>query len=223
MEPKARAAARALELVRPGMRLGLGSGSTAELFIRGLGERVHEGLRVVGIPTSRATEALARSLGIPLALELDGPLHLAVDGADEIDPALNLIKGRGGALVREKIVARAAQRFIVIAEESKLAETLGRTPVPVEVMPFLRTATVARLAETGARPELRGGAIPYVTDNGNYIVDCAFAHPLADPVTLAARLDAIPGVVGHGLFLGMASAAVLGGETGVRVLGQLEG
>ncbi len=222
MDPKARAAARALELVRSGMTLGLGSGSTAEHFIRGLGERVRQGLRVAGIPTSRATEALARSLGIPLASDLEGPLHLAVDGADEIDPALNLIKGRGGALIREKIVARAAQRFIVIAEEGKLVEALGKTPVPVEVLPFLHAATAARLAQTGARPKLRGGTTPYVTDNGNYIFDCAFAHPLADPRALAARLDAIPGVVGHGLFLGMATAVVLGSEAGLRVLGRLD-
>jgi ribose 5-phosphate isomerase A len=218
MDPKARAAARALTLVRSGMIVGLGSGSTSELFVRGLAARIRDGLKVTGVPTSSAIEALARSLDIPLKERFDRTIDLAVDGADEIDPKLNLIKGRGGAMVREKLVAHAARRFVVIADESKLVEALGKAPVPVEVVPFLHQRTLLLLEDLGARAILRGGGDPVVTDNGNYLVDCQFEFPLTSPPELAAELDAIPGVVGHGLFLGMAAAAIIGGPAGVRTL-----
>lgn len=218
MEPRARAAARALTLVRSGMIVGLGTGSTAEHFVRGLAGRVREGLRVTGVPTSSVIEALARSLDIPLTERFDRAIDLAVDGADEIDPKLNLIKGRGGAMVREKLVAQAARRFVVIADESKLVAALGKAPVPVEVLPFLHQRTLVLLEDLGARATLRGGSDPLITDNGNYVVDCQFSVPLTSPPELAAALDAIPGVVGHGLFLGMATAAIVGGPTGVRTL-----
>jgi ribose 5-phosphate isomerase A len=218
MDPKARAAARALTLVRSGMIVGLGTGSTAELFVRGLAARMREGLRVTGVPTSSAIEALARSLDIPVTERFDRAIDLAVDGADEIDPNLNLIKGRGGAMVREKLVAQAARRFVVIADESKLVDALGKAPVPVEVLPFLHQRTLMVLEDLGARPILRGGSDPVMTDNGNYVVDCKFGAPLTSPPELAAALDAVPGVVGHGLFLGMATAAIVAGPTGVRTL-----
>ncbi len=222
MTPKARAAARALELVRPGMTLGLGSGSTAELFVRGLAERVQQGLAVAGVPTSRATEALARSLGVPLLDRLDRPVDLAIDGADEIDPQLNLVKGRGGAMVREKIVARAARRFVVIADESKLVDRLGRGPLAVEVLPFLWSTTGAHLEALGARATVReAGGQRFVTDNGNFVFDCTFSTAVGDPHSLAAAIGLTPGVVGHGLFLGLATAGIVGRDDGVRILGTL--
>jgi ribose 5-phosphate isomerase A len=222
MSAKARAAAHALDLVRAGMTIGLGSGSTAEIFVRGLAERVRQGLAVSGVPTSRATEMLARSLGLPLLDDLDGPVDLAIDGADEIDPQLNLVKGRGGAMVREKIVARAARRLVIIADESKLVDRLGRGPLPVEVLPFLWSTTGAQLDALGARATVReSGRERFVTDNGNFIFDCTFPTGIRDPHGLAAALSLIPGVVGHGLFLGLAAAAIVGREDGVRILGAL--
>lgn len=222
MSAKARAAAHALDLVRAGMTIGLGSGSTSEIFVRGLAELVRQGVAVSGVPTSRATEMLARSLGLPLLDHLDGPVDLAIDGADEIDPQLNLVKGRGGAMVREKIVARAARRLVIIADESKLVDRLGRGPLPVEVLPFLWSTTGAQLDALGARATVReSDRERFVTDNGNFIFDCTFPTGIDDPHGLAAALSLIPGVVGDGLFLGLAAAAIVGREDGVRILGAL--
>ena len=227
---KREAARRALESVKPGMKLGLGSGSTARHFVDLLGERVRAGLSIIGVPTSQATGAQAEALGVPLAtLDQCPELDLTVDGADEIDGALRLIKGGGGALLREKIVAAASARMIVIADASKVVARLGAFPLPVEVAPFGLTATrghIARAAErlgcAGAidlRRAPAGGAV-FTTDGGHYILDCAFGA-IADPEGLAAALSAIPGVVGHGLFIGLASAAILAGEDGLKILGDL--
>ena len=229
MDPDAQkraAAARALEFVRPGMRLGLGTGSTAKHFVELLGERVRTGLKVVGVPTSDATRRDAERVGVPLSTLDETPeLDLTVDGADEIAPDLSLIKGGGGALLREKIVAAASARMIVIADESKWVPMLGRFPLPVEVEPFglesTRRAIEAAYAETGSpatatqRRTKDGHA--FVTDGGHWILDAALQR-IADPKTLAARLCAIPGVIEHGLFIGLASAAILAGNAGVRVV-----
>jgi ribose 5-phosphate isomerase A len=217
---KLAAARRALELVRPGMVLGLGTGSTASHFIRGL-----TGMRVAGLATSTASAELARAAGVEL-LDDDPvrPIDLAVDGADEIDPALRLVKGHGGALFREKLVAGAARRFVVIADDSKLVGGLGRTFVPVEVAPLLWRRTAARLATvTGARWVLRGGERqPYRTDSGNLILDLTFPDGgLEAPERIAADMKAVTGVVDHGLFLGMATAAIVAGPGGIQVLGDL--
>ncbi|HZS92043.1 MAG TPA: ribose-5-phosphate isomerase RpiA [Chloroflexota bacterium] len=207
-------------LVEPGMVVGLGSGSTATLFIRALAERVRAGLEVVGVPTSEASEHLARAEGIPLTTLEDNPrLDLDVDGADAVDPALNLIKGLGGALLREKIVARAAARFVAVVDESKVVESLTQLSlVPVEVVPFGWSGTWAALEELGASPTMRRtsaepGAPPFVSDGGHYILDCRFAD-ISDPGGLAARIKALTGVVEHGLFIGMAGEAVVGRDDG---------
>ncbi len=226
---KRQAAAKALELVEPGMRLGLGTGSTATHFVALLGERVAQGLQVVGVPTSERTRAQAQSLAIPLAdLDIVQTLDLTVDGTDEFDPALRLIKGGGGALLREKIVATASQRMIVITDASKAVKTLGRYPLPVEVNRFGVEATrhlivrKSTLAGCGGEIRLRKEAsgAPFVTDSGHYIFDCAFGV-IPAPEDLAARLTAIPGVVEHGLFLGLASAVISAGAEGVTVYGSL--
>jgi len=223
---KRAAAARALEFVRPGMRLGLGTGSTAKHFVELLGERVRGGLNVVGVPTSDATRRDAERAGVPLTTLDETPvLDLTVDGADEIGPDLSLIKGGGGALMREKIVAAASARMVVIADESKHVPVLGRFPLPIEVEPFGLKATCraveAACAERGApgpatlRQTKDGHA--FVTDGGHWILDAALQR-IADPKALAARLSAIPGVIEHGLFIGLATAAVLAGNGGVRVI-----
>jgi len=218
---KRTAAARALELVRAGMLLGLGSGSTARYFIEGLGARVGEGLRITAIATSRDSEQRARSLGIPMVQRLERPIDLAVDGADEIDPARNCIKGRGGAFLREKIVAYASRRFVVVADETKAVPRLGAGPVPVEVLSFLWEETSRRIQELGGGSVLRSaGAEPFRTDNGNLVLDASFGV-IPDPSDLGIRLHAIPGVVEHGLFVGMANAVIFAGPAGVRVLGDL--
>ena len=221
---KAAAAARALELVRPGMVVGLGTGSTAAHFVQGLGELVRGGLRVTGVPTSRETERLAKAAGIPLADALEGPIDLAVDGADEIGPDLDLIKGGGGAHLREKLVAGAALRFIVIADEGKLVPRLGtRFPVPVEVVPFLWRSTAARLAKLGFEWRLRGGAeAPFTTDNGNLVIDLTASGGIPDPRGAAARIKAVTGVVEHGIFAGLTTGCIVAGGDGVRVLGHLD-
>jgi ribose 5-phosphate isomerase A len=226
---KRQAAAKALELVKPGMRLGLGTGSTAAHFVDLLGQRVAQGLDVICVPTSERTRAQAQSLAIPLA-ELDDlpELDLTVDGTDEFDPALRLIKGGGGALLREKIVAAASQRMIVITDASKAVETLGRFPLPVEVNRFGAEATrhliVREAAAAGCKGPLNlrteNGA-PYVTDGGHYIFDCAFGS-IPAPEELAARLVAIPGVVEHGLFIGYAQAVISAGAQGIEIYGSLD-
>ncbi len=217
-ELKRAAARRALELVAPGMVLGLGSGSTARYFIEGL-----RGLRVAGVATSRASAELARAAGVEVLDDPPVPLDLAVDGADEIDSALRLVKGHGGALLREKLVAMAARRFVVIADESKLVDRLGRTYVPVEVTAFLWRGTAARLAHLAPSWSLRGGeAAPYRTDNGNLIVDLRYPDGIAEPERAAAELKGVTGVVEHGLFLGLARAAIVAGAAGIEVLGTLD-
>jgi ribose 5-phosphate isomerase A len=223
---KREAAARAIDFVRPGMRLGLGTGSTAQHFVELLGERVKAGLDVVGVPTSEATEADARRAGVPLTTLEDTPrLDLTVDGADEIGPHLALIKGGGGALLREKIVASASAHMVVIADESKLVQMLGAFPLPIEVVPFGLAATERAIAHAlewlslpirlKVRMDARGHA--FVTDGGHRIVDAALGR-IADPDKLAQALTAIPGVVEHGLFLGLAGTAIVAGESGVRVI-----
>jgi ribose 5-phosphate isomerase A len=222
---KRQAAARALDEVRPGMRLGLGSGSTARHFVDLLAERVRGGLTLVGVPTSEATRQQAERLGIPLSTLDETPeLDLTVDGADEIGPDLALIKGGGGALLREKIVASASARMVVIADESKWVPVLGAFPLPVEVVPFglavTRRAVEQAAAAAGAPGPCRlrqVGGHPFVTDGGHFILDAALER-IADPGALAARLDSIPGVVEHGLFVGLASMAILAGAQGVRVV-----
>lgn len=227
LDAKRQAARRALDYVKPGMRLGLGTGSTAAEFVTLLGRQVAEGLDVLCVPTSERTAEQARALAIPLAsLDEQPDLDLTVDGADEFDPAMRLIKGGGGALLREKIIATASRRMIVIADGSKAVATLGRFPLPVEVNRFGLEAT-RRLVEHEAarsgcageirlRPGSGGGA--FVTDGGHLILDCHFGR-IDAAEELAARLNAIPGVVEHGLFLGIAGAVLVAEEGGLRILG----
>ena len=223
---KRQAAARALEEVRDGMRLGLGTGSTAKHFVELLGEKVRAGLKVIGVPTSEATRGDAMRCGIALTtLEDIDRLDLTVDGADEIDPLLNLIKGGGGALLREKIVATASDRMIVIADDSKWVDVLGRFPLPVEVVPFGLAATRRAIAEAFAKCGVSGQMVlrkgkdghAFVTDGGHWIVDAHLGR-IPDASRLASLLSAIPGVVEHGLFVGLASSAVLAGGQGIRVI-----
>ena len=227
---KRQAAAKALDLVTPGMRLGLGTGSTAAYFVDLLGARVAQGLAVRCVPTSERTRVQAQSLGIPLADFDDLPeLDLTVDGTDEFDPALRLIKGGGGALLREKIVAAASRRMVVITDASKAVACLGRFPLPVEVNRFGIEATrrliIREAGHAGCagpltlRRDEKGAA--FLTDGGHYIFDCAFGT-IPAPEDLAARLIAIPGVVEHGLFIGYASAVISAGTDGVAIYGSLE-
>ena len=223
---KRQAAARALEEVRDGMQLGLGTGSTAKHFVELLGERVAAGLKVIGVPTSEATRLDAIRCGVRLTTldEIDH-LDLTVDGADEIDPHLNLIKGGGGALLREKIVAAASDRMIVIADDTKWVDALGRFPLPVEVIPFGLAATRRTVAEAFAKCGVSGQMVirmgkdghVFVTDGGHWIVDAHLGR-IEDAPRLASLLSAIPGVVEHGLFVGLASTAVLAGGQGIRVI-----
>ena len=220
VESRKRAAAeRALELVRPGTIIGLGTGSTARYFVDGLIERVKAGLEVRAVVTSTETRWQAEAGGIAVVAQIDGSLDLAVDGADEIDPAVNCLKGRGGALLREKIVATASRRFVLIADESKLVGRLGRGAVPIEVLPFLWQETGHAIESLGGRPELRmAGGQPFRTDNDNLILDTIFG---AVDVGLGLALHAIPGVLEHGLFFGIARGAIIAGASGLRVLGEL--
>lgn len=222
---KSAAAARALDLVKPGMVIGLGSGSTARYFVEGLGRLISQGLEVKVVPTSRDTADLARALGMSIVEDLAEPVDLDVDGADEIDPELQLIKGRGGALVREKLVAAAARRVVIIADGSKLVRHLGEGLLPVEILPFLWRRTVQQLELLRASCHLRGGGPtgPFVTDNGNLIVDLSFPEPIADPRALGARLKQIVGVVEHGIFVDLADACIVAHDDGVRVMGSLDG
>ena len=218
---KRAAAKRAVEFVESGMVLGLGTGSTAAFVIEHLATRVAEGLAVVAIPTSEHTAELARGLGIPLAtLGEHRRIDLAIDGADEVERgSLNLIKGHGGALLREKIVAAASERFVVVVDDEKLVDRLGeRAAVPVEVVQFGWQATAAALEKLGTRPELRqtdGRA--FVTDGGNFILDCTFG-PIADPQQLERLITMTVGVVENGLFIGRSSAVVVASENGVAIM-----
>jgi ribose 5-phosphate isomerase A len=223
---KRAAAARAVEFVRPGMRLGLGTGSTAKHFVELLAERVRTGLDVVAVPTSEATRALADRLGIALTtLDETSELDLTVDGADEIAPDLTLIKGGGGALLREKIVAAASAKMVVIADQSKYVSMLGHFPLPIEIVPFgaaaTRRAVEAAAAETGCPgpATLRKGqnGHAFVTDGGHWVLDAQLQR-IRDPQTLAARLAAVPGVMEHGLFIGLARTAIVAGPDGVRLI-----
>ncbi len=217
---KRQAAEAAVAEVQDGMVLGLGTGSTASIAVALLGERLRDGLRILGIPPSERTAAQARALGIPLGDLADHPEpDLTIDGADEVHTGrLDLIKGLGGALVREKIVAAASRRMIVVADESKLVERLGGVRLPVEIVRFGWQATKRHLERAGADAVLRQGAdgAPYVTDNGNHILDCAI--PIDDPAAVAARLNAIPGVVETGLFIGIATTVIAGTPHGPRRL-----
>lgn len=223
---KIAAAVRALALVEPGMKLGLGTGSTAALFVGLLGQEVKKGLEVVCVPTSEATRRQAEALGIPLTTLDDVTfLDLTVDGADEIDSELRLIKGGGGALLREKIVATASDRMAVIADESKLVGTLGAFALPVEVVSFGLMATHNMIemlaADAGCQGEVRlrrtAQGDVFLTDSGNCIFDCHFGR-IEDPESLDEALKFIPGVVENGLFLGIADVAIIGGREGVTVL-----
>lgn len=227
---KREAARRALDFVRPGMRLGLGTGSTATAFVELLGQRVAEGLAIVGVPTSERTAALARRLSIPLATLDDEPeLDLTIDGADEYDAALRLIKGGGGALLREKITATASKRMIVIADASKEVAVLGRFPLPIEVNVFGLAVTRGAVVRAAALCGCGGDIVlrqaddrsRFVTDGGHLILDCHFGH-IDQPEQLSERLNAIPGVVEHGLFIGIARAVVRAGCDGVTILGHPE-
>jgi ribose 5-phosphate isomerase A len=210
---------RALVFVRKDTVIGLGSGRAAEAFLRRLGARVAGGLVIRGVPTSDAIARLARELGIPLAGLEGEELDLTVDGADEVDPRLDLIKGYGGALVRERIVAAASRRRLILVDESKLVPLLGcRGRLPVEVVPFGLAPCRRRLEALGLEPVLRmHGDRPFITDNGNVILDCSVA-PIADAAELERATRAIPGVLDTGLFLGIADIVLVASEKGVRVL-----
>ena len=225
-EQKKAAALKALDFVEDGMHLGLGTGSTAAMFVDLLGERVKQGLHVLCVPTSEATHEQARKLGIPLATLEELPhLHLTIDGADELDDHLHLIKGGGGALLREKIVATASDRMAVIADASKHVDVLGRFPLPIEVERFGLQATInlvmdrAKEAGCDGKIALRKNRFndPFVTDGGNYILDCHF-YPIKDPEGLGASLCKVAGMVEHGLFLGIATTAIVAGPDGVRLI-----
>lgn len=221
---KRAAAEKALELVQDGMLLGLGSGSTAKYFTEGVGRLVASGMTLRCVPSSRATAELAAGLGIQIVQELVGAIDLAVDGADEVDAGLNLIKGRGGALFREKIVAAASKRFVVVVDDSKLVKQLGVGVLPVEVAPFLWRTTAERLMELGSSLTMRGGEeAPYITDNGNVILDLTFEDGIDRPAELAKAIKVTTGVVEHGLFVGMTDTCIVAGAGGPRVLGRSAG
>ena len=228
-ELKRKAAARAVELIEPGMKLGLGTGSTARLVLEAIASRRGRGELdgIVGVPTSSDTREYARELGIPLAtLEEESHLDLTLDGADEVDPSLDLIKGLGGALLWEKIVASATDRLVIVVDDSKLVDQLGtRSPLPVEVIPFGWRTLVDPIRAMGAEFELRQKASeegeagePFVTDGGHYILDCEFPGGIADPGRVENRLRTLPAVVESGLFIGMADTVVVARSGGTELL-----
>ena len=220
-ELKRAAAEKALELVRDGMLIGLGSGTTARYFTEGVGRLVAEGMKVRAVPTSRSTAELAAANGIPIVFEIIGQIDLTVDGADEVDQSLNLIKGRGGALFREKVVAAASKRFVVVVDESKVVKQLGVGVLPVEILPYLWRSTAARLATLATRLTMRGGEeAPYVTDNGNVILDLTIDGGIVDAPALATSLKATVGVVEHGLFIGMTDTCIVAGPDGALAVGR---
>jgi len=220
---KKRAALEAVKHVQEGFIIGLGSGTTAAYAVQEIGEKVqHENLQVLGVPTSNQVLRLAVSCGIPLTTLDEHPqLDLTIDGADQVDGKLNLIKGMGGALMREKIVASAAKQLVIMVDETKLVEKLGMNhPVPVEVLPFALSVVMARVRELGGKPVLREGKDkvgPVVTDSGNFVLDVGFGV-VDDPGELDARFKLVPGVLETGLFVGMADVVYVGGRTGVRRL-----
>lgn len=221
---KQAAARRSAEWIRDGMKLGLGTGSTVRFLLEEIAERRGRGewKAVIGVPTSVDTERRARQLGIPLGTLDDHPrLDLTIDGADEVDPALDLIKGLGGALLREKIVATASEKVVIVVDAAKLVEQLGtRAPLPVEVDPFGHTVHSRFFGALGADPELRvtDAGDPVITDGGNLVYDLRFENGIAEPADVGARLDSKPGVVENGLFLGIATAVVVADPSGTRVL-----
>ena len=223
---KRAASARAIEFVQPGMRIGLGTGSTARHFVELLGARVRDGLTITAVPTSKTTRADAERLGIPLSTLDETPeLDLTVDGADEIAPDLTVIKGGGGALLWEKIVAAASARMVVIADDSKWVPVLGRFPLPIEVVPFGLAATRRAIEAAALAAGCPGPAVlrrtreghPFVTDGGHHMLDASLGR-ITDPKALAAGLVRIPGVVEHGLFIGLVAAAIIAGAEGVRIV-----
>jgi ribose 5-phosphate isomerase A len=213
---KQTAAQASLRFVKDGDIVGLGTGSTASIAVRLLGERVSAGLNIRGIPTSVETQQLATELGIPL-LTLDEvqQIDVTIDGADEVNPQLQLIKGGGGAMLREKIIASASRKMVVVADSSKQVSVLGKFPLPVEVIRFAQSLVAARITALGASVSLRkrSDGEPYITDEGHHILDCHFGE-IPDPPALARELDSMPGLVEHGLFIGLASVALIarGGE-----------
>ncbi|MGX5668532.1 ribose-5-phosphate isomerase RpiA [Rhizobium daejeonense] len=225
-EMKIKAAAAALEHVEDGMRLGIGTGSTAEEFVRLLAEKVAGGLKVEGVPTSERTARLCVELGVPLkSLDELPELDLTIDGADEVDAGLRLVKGGGGALLREKIVAAASSRMIVIADESKVVDVLGRFPLPIEINSFGQVATRIAIEKLASRLGLSGELRMrmsddgvFATDGGHLILDASFGR-IPDAEALASALNTIPGVVEHGLFINLASLAIIAGPAGARVMG----
>jgi ribose 5-phosphate isomerase A len=227
-EQKRAAAARAIEFVTPGMRLGLGTGSTAKHFVDLVGERVRAGLNIIAVPTSEATRAQALACGIRLTTLDETPeLDLTVDGADEMAPDMSLIKGGGGALLREKIVAAASARMLVIADESKCVDRLGAFALPIEVTPFGFVATLQAVDKAIAGVQVSGplklrlgkDGHAFVTDGGHWIIDAQLGR-IDDPKALAHALTTIPGVMEHGLFVGMAETAIIGGPAGTRIIGR---
>ena len=217
-EAKRLAALRSADYVRDGMLVGLGSGSTAELAIAELGRRVAFGLRFQGVPSSNRTRDLATGLGIPLVdLDRIDRVDLVIDGADEVDPRFSLIKGHGGALVREKLLAEAASRVVIVVDQTKLVETLGRSPVPVEILPFGWRQTLRRITAVGvtAAPRMIAGAL-FVSDNGNYVADCRLGG-LRDPLTWHERLKRITGVVETGIFVDLVDVLIVGTDRDVTV------
>jgi len=219
--PKRAAAARAVEAIEDGMVLGLGSGSTAEFVVEALAERVAIGLRIAAIPSSSKTAALARQLGVPLTSFADHQrIDLTIDGADQVERgSLTLLKGLGGALLREKIIASASARMMVVVDQSKLVDRLGEPkPLPVEIVSFGWQSTLERLTALGCAPRLRVvGGQPFVSDGGNYIADCALGE-IGDPAGLDTRLSATVGVIATGLFIGLASTILVGQPAGVDVI-----
>ena len=219
-QKKKNAAEHAVAQIESGMRVGLGTGSTAKFAVMALGRRIKdEGLKIKGVPTSEATRALAVEHGVPLlSFEEADRLDVCIDGADEADPGLNLTKGGGGALLREKVVAFVSERFTCVVDDAKLVDKLHAFPLPIEVVPFAEKVVERELVRLGGQPVLRkrdGG--PYLTDNGLWILDCRFP-PIDDPPMLARALSSIPGVAEHGLFCGLAHALVVGTDSGVRVI-----
>ncbi len=217
-EMKRKAGEKAAEYVKDGMVVGLGTGSTVKYTILKLGERVKEGLDIIGIPTSRNTEELAKSLGIPLGdINEYQSIDLTIDGADEVDPHFNLIKGGGGALLREKIIAHASKYEVIVVDERKIKDFLGKFPLPVEVTPFGYLRTMKVLESLGCRASLRkkNDGI-FVTDNGNYIVDCHFGK-IEEPEKLERKIDEIPGVVEVGLFINLANEIIVGKKEGIEI------
>jgi ribose 5-phosphate isomerase A len=217
-QQKEAAARESLRFVRDGQIVGLGTGSTATIAVKLIGERVKAGLKIQGIPTSARTAELAKELGIPLVtLDQYQQIDVTIDGADEINPQLQLIKGGGGALLREKIIASATKQMVVVGDASKKVAILGKFPLPVEVVSFAQTLVAKEISSLGAKVKLRQNAdgSPYKTDEGHHILDCSFGQ-IPDPSALANVLDGMPGVMGHGLFINLASVALIATDSGVK-------